>query len=78
MADELSRKRKLTEAVSNNVLGDEYFYMILAVVDPEGESHHLGGNLARPRPRLNNAGFCRLLALDFLQHSGVNIWAFGG
>ena len=76
MADELPGKRKFTEAVSNHVLGDEYLYVLSAVVNPEGEPDHLRSNLAGPRPRLNNAGFGRLFALNFLQNAGVDVWSF--
>ena len=49
VADEFLCGRKFTEAVSNHVLGDQYFYMLSAIVDAESESNHFRRNLAERR-----------------------------
>ena len=78
VADELGRRSEFAQAVTHHVFSNEDCDMVLAVVNAEGESDHLGSDLTGSRPRLNHAGFKRLLALNLLQDARIDIWAFAG
>src|SRR5713101_1719189 len=54
MAVEHARRRELAELVADHFLGDEHRYVLLPVVDPEGEADELRQDGGAPAPDLDH------------------------
>lgn len=77
MASESTRRRKLTQTVTDHILINADFDEVLAVVNLENVPYEFGHDLAGPGPGADGGtGALIFLFQDLLNKLHINIWTF--
>lgn len=68
---------KLSQLVSDHVLGHKHRYELLSIVDSQGEADEIGQNGGPSRPGLDHLAVACVLGLEYFLHQmTINKWSF--